>query len=274
MTPRQRLLDVLSVSGVRALVALAAVFLILPTLIVIGTSFGSGYRVTFPPLAWTFDSYASIPGSMFEAFLTSVRLGVVTVALAMILTVPAALAIVRGWLPGRSLIEALLRSPLQVPHIVLGVAFYQYYVSLGASAGIEFRGQFTGLLVAHLVIVAPYMLVALVGSAAGIDQALEEAAAGLGAGFWRTTLLVTLPLMRPGLIAAAILGFLISFNEVTVSMFVAAARATTLPVELLGTAETELTPVLYAAASLTAVISVVTAILVERTVGLRSAIRL
>lgn len=257
---------------VRGFVAMSVGFLIFPTLIVAGTSFGSGYRVTFPPEIWTLQSYFNIPESFFEAFFNSIRLGILSAAIGILVAVPAGLALVRGWLPGKGAVETFFRSPLQVPRIILGVAFFQYYVFVGQAIGPGLRGTFTGLVLAHALLVTPYMLVSIVGRVATLDPTLEEAAHGLGAGFLRTTVRVTLPLMKPALIAGSILGFLISFNDVVIAMFLSSAGATTLPVEMLGVAENELTPVLYAVATLSALISVAVAILIERWVGLRTAV--
>ena len=271
----RRLLDRLDAFwpwAVRGFVIVGITFLVLPMLIVIGTSFGTGYRVTFPPATWTFQSYLTIPGSFISAFFTSVGIACVSVVIGILFSVPAAFALVRGWLPGRGPIETFLRSPLQVPRIILGVAFFQYYVFVGQTFGIGLRGTLLGMLFAHTLIITPYMLVTIVGRVATGEPTLEEAAYGLGASFMHTMIRVTLPLMKPAIIAGTILGFLVSFNDVVISMFLASAGANTLPVEMLGVAENELTPVLYAVASISALLSVTVALLVEKWVGLRTAV--
>lgn len=253
---------------VRAFVTAGLIFLVLPTFVVVITSF-SGRGVLFPPRTWSFDAYGNIPTSMYDSFVTSVKLGLSAVALALVIALPTSLALVRGALPGKNLLRAALNSPLQVPHIVVGYAFYQYFVLL-AGFGVTLRGEFAGLIVGHLLVVTPYVLTTLLGRVASLDPSIEEAAHGLGAGFMRTTFAVTLPLLRPAVLAAVILAFLVSFNEVTVSMFLVGVGNTTLAVQILGSADNELNTMVYAVSALTVLFSVGAALVVNRFIGLRT----
>lgn len=247
-----------------------ALFLVAPVVVVVITSFNVHPRLDFPPQTWSTESYSNIPDRMYDAFYTSLKLGAYSTTVAMLLAVPASLGIVRGHIPGKFLIESFFRSPLQVPGIVMGVALYQYYVYLLDNFDIGLRGNFNGLLLAHIVLVTPYMLGAMVSRVAVLAPNLEEAAAGLGAGFWRTIWTVTLPLMRPALVAGGILAFLISFENVPLSLFLVGSNTSTLPVELFHTAELSLSPTVYAASALTVVFSILITIVVERLIGLRT----
>ena len=253
---------------IRLLIVATAFLVITPVLLSIVTSLSGS--IAFPPTTWTTAAYEHISASTFRAFGTSLRLGILAVIFAMLLAFPAALVLVRSQLPGRTVLEAFFRSPLQVPSVVIGVAFFQFFTLLLNSFDIRLRGEFTGLLAAHVLILTPLMLGIFVARIAAIGRDYEDAAYGLGAGPIRTTIFVLLPLMRPALVAGGIIGFLFSFNEVTASMFLTGANTSTLPVEILGMVQFEFTTVVYAVSTITAVLAVLGAIGIDRFIGLRS----
>lgn len=253
---------------VACVVVLVTGFLLIPLVIVVGTSFNA-QSVAFPPPKWSLGAYSEIAPSMWEAFGLSIQLGVGSVTIALLIGIPLALALVRSSLPLKGLLDAFFRSPLQIPAIVTGVALYQYYVLLG-TAGVPIRGEFSGLLAAHVLIIMPFVLTTLVARVAVLNPQLEEASYGLGAGVLRTTLSVTLPLLRPAIVAGGFLAFLVSFDDVAVSLFLVTTGTTTLPVNLLFTAEQSLQPSLYAVSTLIVAFSVTVAIGVERFIGLRT----
>lgn len=275
MTLRSRLdglsqrIDSLWTIIIPAVIGFGVIFLMAPLVIVVLTSFNES-AVHFPPEGFTFDAYGHMSDRFFETFRTSIRLAVYTSAIALIFALPASIGLARGWFPGRAIFEAFLRSPVQLPGIVLGLSFYQYYVFLFDSFGIGLRGEFIGLVIAHAVLITPYMLTLMVARAASLPTSYEEAAYGLGAGPVRTTVSVTLPLMRPAILAGLILAFVISFENVPLSLFLAVPDATPLPVFMLGSAEEGLKPVLYAEATVVMIFSAVLAMIVERFVGLRT----
>ena len=105
----------------------------------------------------------------------SLGLGALSSTIALALSVPAALAIARYRFPGRDALSALLLSPLMIPHVVLGIAFLRFFTQIGLD------GTFTGLVLAHVVIVFPFALRLVLASAIGMDRAIEQAAISLGA---------------------------------------------------------------------------------------------
>ena len=117
-------------------------------------------------------------------------------------------------------------SPLMIPHVVLGIAFLRFFTQIGLG------NTFLGLVLAHIVIVLPFALRLTLASAIGMDRAIEQAAVSLGASDWVVFRRVTLPLIMPGLMSGWALAFIQSFDEVTMTVFIAAPGTETLPVRM------------------------------------------
>ena len=147
-----------------------------------------------------------------------------TIALAF--SVPAALAIARHDFKGRDTLTALFMSPLMIPHVVLGIAFLRFFTQIGLG------NTFLGLVLAHIVVVFPFALRLTLSSAIGMDRAIEQAAIPLGASDIVVFRRITLPLITPGLMSGWALAFIQSFDEVTMTVFIAAPGTETLPVRM------------------------------------------
>jgi putative spermidine/putrescine transport system permease protein len=247
-------------------------FLVLPTLFVIVVSFGRDRFVSFPPDGLTLSWFEQIDPMFWSALWFSVQVAVVATTVSLVLGIPAALAIARGRFRARGLVDVLTRAPLQVPYIVIGVAFLQYYHLFGDLTGSQLRGTSLGLVIAHVVITAPFVVSAVVVGLERFDPNLEDAAYGLGMGRVRTFFHVTLPVIKPSVFAGAFFSFLISFDNVPVSLYLGIAHRNVLPVAMFLTAETSPTPSLYAVSAVVTVLSVVGVVIFERLVGLRSAV--
>jgi putative spermidine/putrescine transport system permease protein len=257
--------------GVHLLLAATVLFLIAPLISVIGTAFNAPPLIMFPPQQWSLESFRQIPDIWYQAFYTSVEVALAAALIGSSIAVPAAFALVRGVLPGRSVFEALFRSPLQVPQIVLSVGMYQYYAELSAWNEHLSIGGFTGLVIAHTILVTPYIVGTMLSRITAIDPALEEASAGLGASALKTFRSVTLPLLRPALTASFILVFVVSFDNVTLSLFLSAdSTSSTLPVTLFSAIELSASPVIFAAAALTIALSVAVTFVLGRVIGIRA----
>ena len=113
-----------------------------------------------------------------------------------------------------------------IPHVVLGIAFLRFFTLIGLG------GTFLGLVLAHIVIVFPFALRLTLASAIGMDRAIEQAAMSLGASDWIVFRRITLPLILPGVISGWALAFIQSFDEVTMTVFIAAPGTETLPVRM------------------------------------------
>lgn len=203
-------------------------FMVAPLAMVVLVSFTDqaflSLPTSWPSLRW-YWAIADNP-EFLRAFWISLYLGVLSASIAVALSVPAALAIARRQFPGREAISAFLLSPLLVPHVVLGVAFLRFFSEVGLS------GTFIGLTLAHVLIIMPYALQLALASAYGMDASIENAATSLGARPFAVFRRITLPVMASGVAAGWILAFLHSFDELTMTVFIAAPGTTTLPVRL------------------------------------------
>jgi putative spermidine/putrescine transport system permease protein len=252
----------------RAFVYLAACFIAAPIFVVVVTSFGRSAILEFPPSAWSFAWYGrALARTEFQsAALNSFWIATITTVIATPIALAAAFAIVRGRFPGRNAIQIFLMAPLVVPSIVIGLAILVFAAAIGVRV-VEER-----LVAAHILITFPYLVRTIVASLSRVDPLAEEAARTLGANAIRAFWYVTLPALFPGLVAGMIFAFIVSFDNVSISLFLASARTTTLPLSILSYVETNLDPSVAAVSTLLVFLSLVTALLLERMVGLRNAL--
>jgi len=228
-------------------------------------------------VAFTPEGYLSLPSREFSlrwfraiarypefvsAFWTSLWLGALSSALALLVAVPAALAIARYRFRGRDVLAGLFLSPLMIPHVVLGVAFLRFFTQIGLGGG------FAGLLLAHLVIVCPFALRLTLASATGMDRAIEQAAISLGASDWAVFRRITLPLIAPGMVSGWALAFIQSFDEVTMTVFVAAPGIETLPVRMFLHIQDNIDPLVTSVSACVIAVTVVGLICLDRLYGL------
>lgn len=239
-------------------------FSIAPVAVIFLESLTGADYVSFPPVGLSLKWYLEIPkrpefvASLLTSFVVAAGASVVSTALGAL----AALALVRYRFPGRTALQGLFLSPLSVPGIVLGIALLQFY----ANYGIPRTGL--SLTLAHLVITTPYTTRLVSVALAGFDRNLELAARSLGADTWTAFRLVTLPLIRPGLLAGAVFAFIVSFDDLAVSLFLASPGAMTLPVRIFTYIEQIYDPLITAVSSLLILVAAVVVLLVERTVGM------
>jgi putative spermidine/putrescine transport system permease protein len=231
-----------------------ALFLLAPLVIVFINSVGVERYVIFPPGGLSLRWYGEIPQYYLDGAILSIGLALAAIGTASLLAVPAGIAIARGSLPGRSIIDALLRSPVQVPLLISGVAFLQFYVLLRSWSGATITDSFVGLWIAHTTVVSPYLLIAVVARLARYPESLDEAAYGLGAGPVRTFFDVTLPLISPAIASGLFFAFLVSFDNVPTTIFLIQSGQTTLPLALFFDTEQELSRIQYAVGTIVTVV--------------------
>ena len=239
-------------------------FLLAPVILVYPLSFSGDALLSFPPSSWSLRWYHALfaDAKMGKAFLTSLALGVSVTVLTLALALPAAYAIVRRRTWITAALTHVLTAPLLLPTIVLGLAILIVFSNLGL------LGNFWGILLAHATLTLPYALRVLVTAISGLDRTAEAAAATLGAPPLVVFRRITLPAMRPGIIAAAALSFLVSFDEVVITLFLAGPRLTTLPVELYHRVELQADPLVAAVSALVVLVTVAVVVVIDRSVGL------
>jgi putative spermidine/putrescine transport system permease protein len=239
-------------------------FLLAPILIVCAVAFTPEGYLSLPTngvsLRW-FYAIGDNP-EFVRAFRDSLMLGALSSTVAVAFSIPAALAIARHQFPGREVMTALFLSPLMVPHIVLGIAFLRFFTQIGLG------GTFTGLVLSHVVIIIPFALRLILASSTGMDRSIENAAASLGASSFATFRRVTLPLILPGVASGWVLAFINSFDEVTMTVFIASPETTTLPVRLFLYIQDNIDPLVAAVSAALIFMTVAAMLVLDRLYGL------
>jgi putative spermidine/putrescine transport system permease protein len=248
--------------------ALIALYLLAPVLVVVATSVTTTAYPVFPPHGFTLRWFGEFLGN--PEFMSGVRLSaLLAFAAALIATclgTAAALGLLRGPKRTRSALAALFLSPIVFPAIVLGLALLIFYSRVG------FSGSFAGLVAAHVVLVTPFVVRLVAASLAEFDDSVEEAARNLGAGWPRVFFQVTLPIIRPGVVAGAVFAFIISFDELVVTLFLAGPGMQTLPIRIYTFVQYNSTPVISAISTTLIIAWVVAGVpLYVRFLGIRHA---
>ncbi|HUK09276.1 MAG TPA: ABC transporter permease [Stellaceae bacterium] len=223
--------------ALRVVVAAVYVFLFLPIVAVVLLGFSENISIiAFDQ--FTLRWYRQLIGDepVLSALWFSVQLGILSGGLAVALGTMAAFGLVRGPMRGKAIMQTALYSPIVVPEIIIAVALLILFVLLRIPRG------YIALIIGHSVLILPYVTSIVSARLYGFDKSLEEASANLGASPIRTLWEVTLPLLLPAIIGAALIAFKVSFDEVVGSMFWASARAQPLPVLVFSMLQFELTP--------------------------------
>lgn len=228
-------------------------FLLIPSLVIIPISFGGGHELTFPPKSFSLDLFRQFfndPG-WWGAAVQSAIVAAATTLIALLVGLPATYAFARSRFPGSKLLELLAMSPMLVPVIVLGLGMYIHLAAL------QMVNTTFGVIMAHTIIVVPFMIVSVTSGLRHIDPALETVALLMGASRLRIYLEVVLPQIKTSVIVGALFAFLISFDEVVVAYFITGPDSTTLPVKMYSAIRWEISPVLAAVSTLLTILSLV-----------------
>ncbi|MFJ4820380.1 ABC transporter permease [Streptomyces sp. NPDC088801] len=221
-----------TIAGRIALTAIATVillFLALPIVVILVTSFSNNAFAAFPPEAWTLNWYKALfaDGSKWPAALTlSAFVACLSTVFSLIIGVTAATALVRSELPLRSAVYALVLGPLLIPQIVTALGLFLLFEPAAM------LGSPIAIALGHTVLASPIAVLILIATLRGIDERLEDAAASMGAGRLTIARRITFPLAAPGMIAAAIFSFITSFDEFYISQFLSSVDTVTLPVQV------------------------------------------
>lgn len=239
-------------------------FLLGPLVIIALTSFEPGTVLKFPPTGFSLKWYQNIfDVEMFmKTFKTSVGVSLLGNLIALLLGIPAAYALNRAVFKGKETLNAIFLSPILIPSIVLGFTLLKYVV-ITFSIPI-----YAALLIGHTVIMLPFIIRVVGSSLANFDFSIEEAAMSLGAGRAKTFFKVILPNIRSGIIAAVLIAFLESFNNVDISLFMTGPGVSTLPIQMLTYVENYFDPTVSAISVLLMIFTAVFMFLIERLTGL------
>ena len=236
------------------------VLMLLPIVFVCWISFFSNEILSFPPEGYTLKWFSQLwlQPQFADGFVTSVEVALVATLGGLLLGIPASLALVRAELPAREVINTLLLSPLVVPAIVIGTALYLFFVDVEIATEWPLTGAVAGLGLGHILICIPWTVRLIAANLVGVDRTIEEAAMNLGATPLKTLIKVTLPAIRPGVVAAALFSFAVSFGNLELSLFLVGPGTTTLPIAILQYLEWKIDPTI-AAVSLIQIVIVMAA---------------
>jgi putative spermidine/putrescine transport system permease protein len=249
--------------------AIALVFLIAPTIIVLITSFTASQSLKFPPESLSLRWYAALwdADQMQRAAWHSLVIAFWTTVISVVLGTAASLAIARSNSLLLRAADLLFMSPLLLPALAFGFAALIFINKLGFTPSIFF------IVLGHVIVCVPFVLRTTLAALSQLDPALLEASESLGGSAWMTFRRVTLPLISSGLGAGAFLAFMASFDNVPVSLFLADERSEVLPIHLWQQIETNLDVRTAAASGLIVIFTLVLMLVAEKFAGLTRQMR-
>ena len=235
-------------AALRTAAGLSLAYILLPMFFVIWLAFFAQEIPSFPPEGYSLKWFRAIPGNerFVSGFLLSLQVAVVATVIGLAVGVPAAVCLVRGRFTGREALNNMLLLPLIVPGIVLGIALYVFFVETELTTGWPILGSLGGLIAGHVLLAIPWTVRLVTASLAGMDRTVEEAAQSLGADRLTTFRRITLPAILPGIVAATLFGFIASFGNLEMSLFLVGPGRTTLPIAILQYLEWKIDPTIAA----------------------------
>ncbi len=250
--------------GLRIFVYIVVVLMLLPVLITFPVALTSVARISFPPVGLSGRWFMAIFSDtvLLDSIVRSFWLATAAAIVAITIALPCAFVIHRNTSRARELLETWITGPRMIPQIVFALALLAYFETIGLAE------TFIGLVISHLVITIPFAFRTLLVSVSTMDKRLEWSSAVLGATPAQTFRRVMVPQLKTGLIAAFIFTFILSFNNVTLALFLSGFGQRTLPVEMFQRMNVGgMTPVIPALSFVLALVGVVLFIVLDRTVG-------
>ena len=228
-------------------------FLIVPVLLLVPMSFGSAEIIEFPPTRFCLDQYRKFFSHPVwqSAVLNSLQVASLTAIASTTLGLLASIALVWGKFKGKGFVTGFILSPMIVPLIVLGLAYYVFLAKFGLI------GSKLGLVIAYTPLTLPFAVLPISATLRGFDRSLENAALNLGANRFQTFMKITVPIIRPGVITGALFAFMVAFDEVVIALFICGSTAVTLPKKMWDVIRYEIEPMLPAISTLLLLLAVV-----------------
>jgi putative spermidine/putrescine transport system permease protein len=246
---------------------IALVILITPVVVVIVTSFTDSRSLRFPPPAFSLRWYSALfdpvqSAQIHTAAWNSVVIAVAATAISVVLGTAAALAISsrRTW--WTQTLDAVFMSPLILPTLAFGLAALMFFSTLRLRLSIPL------MIVGHVAVIVPFILRTTIASLSQLDRGLLDTSSSLGASagytFWR----VTLPTIRPGILAGAFIAFMASLDNVSISLFLAGPENDVLPIRMWGMLESQLDVRTAAVSGVLIFTTAILLVVMDRIVGL------
>lgn len=237
---------ILTRTGLVLLAVLVGIYLLLPVLIVVPMSFSNSSFLNFPPEGFSMRWYRELANdpAWLDSAISSLKIAVLSSICAVVLGVLAALALVRGSIPFRNTVSAILLAPLIVPYVIVGLSVYIAFLKVGLTE------TTIGFVLVHTALAVPYVTINVATGLIGVDRRLEMASMNLGAGPVSTFFRITLPLIFPSVMAGALFAFITSWDEVVTAIFLSGPELTTLPVKMWSGIRVQIDPTVAAISSL------------------------
>jgi putative spermidine/putrescine transport system permease protein len=246
-------------------VALTAVVLLAPLVVVVGASFSASQFVSFPPQGFSLAWYQKVLSSSdyLTAGAVSLQVAILVTLSATLVGGAAAIAIHRRQLPGSGLLATLFLSPLVLPTIIYAIGMLMFWSALFGPVSLA------TLWISHTAIAVPYVIRTTLAVLAESDPFLEEAARTMGANRLQRLWLVVVPQCIPGLGAGAFFAFNISFDEAVLSLFLRRPGLTTLPVQIYGQLEFSPDPSVAAVSTVMIALTILLIVVIDRMLGIK-----
>jgi len=230
----------------RIALGLGLAFLYGPILVLVAYSFNASRLVTvWGGFSTRWYGVLLADDALIASALVSLKVASASAAVATVLGTLAALALDRhGRFAGRAAFTGLVLAPMVMPEVVTGLSLLLLFVGIGLERGLA------SIVIAHATFAAGFVAVVVGARLKGLDRALEEAAADLGAPSWRVFSTITLPLIAPSLAAGFLLAFTLSLDDLVIASFVSGPGATTLPMRLYSQVRLGVNPEINAASTL------------------------
>lgn len=237
-----------------------SILLLTPLIVVVAVSVNSAPYTLFPPTGFSLKWFGAALGNadFLSSLWLSIRVAVTTALLSLLIGVPASLALARYRFRGKPLVNVFAMGPMAIPEIMLALGLLIMFIRVPVGP------SFNELVLGHLIVCLPLCIQVLSSTAAKLDANLEAAAATLGANAWQRFRRVTLPLMKPGVIGGGLLAFIFSFDNISISLFLAQPGQVTLPVRMYLYLDSRADPTIAAMSTVLIAISVVGFVIANR----------
>jgi len=236
--------------------AVVFAFLYLPIGVLAVYSFNGESVGGFPPRGWTLNWYRLLAGdsALWASVVNSLIVAIAAVAISIAIGLPAALALDRVRFPGKAFFRRIVLLPLILPGVITGISLLTLFVTVGMKLSL------VTIALGHGTALISVAATEILAGLQKFDRAQEEASLDLGAGQWRTFWRVTLPNLRLSIIAAVLLIFTLSMDEIAVSFFLI-GRDNTLPLEIWSRLRRGITPEINAISTVIFCFSLITIVL-------------
>lgn len=245
--------------ALRVIVGLILFYLIFPIIVIIPLSFNAEAYFTFTKkmlsfdldgysLKWYNDFFSSL--NWQQAVKNSIIIAIFSTLLSTFFGTLAALGLSRSYLPFRSVLMAILISPMIVPLIISAAAMFLFYSKWGL------QGTYAGVILAHAALGTPFVVITVTATLVGFDHSLVRAAHSLGASPTTTFFRIIVPLILPGVVSGALFAFITSFDEVVVIKFVGSYKQHTIPWQMFSGIREHISPTILAVATILVTLSI------------------